>query len=405
MVAALVAGFAAPALAEAPTTFTVLAGGESAPENLVEVNAFLPGDVTVNVGDTVTWEIEGFHTVTFPGPGAPPPFIVPAPAGGPSPLMLNPDAVNPAGGSTYDGTEMASSGNPALLGGPPPEGGEDAGPPPPAPYSLTFTKAGTFSYVCLVHPEMVGTVTVQESGDLPMVAEDVSAAGMAQRDELIQGVIAKEAAANANPAQPVMAGVRSGLAESLHFGPNNLTVNVGDTVTWTTDTQDPHTVTFLSGADPLQDIIVQPQDNGPPLFFLGPQVAQPMGGREYDGTGIVNSGLLSTYPMAPGQPAPYSFQLTFTAPGTYSYYCVIHGPMMSGTITVLEAGAAPPAEDVAPTPEEAASTPMPTTAPAATPMPTTAPAVTATPSPAGAGVSTLRPPAGQMPPVQMPGGK
>ncbi len=27
-------------------------------------------------------------------------------------------------------------------------------------YSFTFTKAGTYSYSCLIHPEMIGTVTV-----------------------------------------------------------------------------------------------------------------------------------------------------------------------------------------------------------------------------------------------------
>jgi len=25
-------------------------------------------------------------------------------------------------------------------------------------YSLTFTKAGTYSYICLIHPAMTGTV-------------------------------------------------------------------------------------------------------------------------------------------------------------------------------------------------------------------------------------------------------
>ena len=71
--------------------------------------------------------------------------------------MLNPQAVMPIGGSSFDGTELASSGKSALSG--PPPGGDQQGPPPPAPYTLTFTKAGTYPYVCLVHPEMVGTVT------------------------------------------------------------------------------------------------------------------------------------------------------------------------------------------------------------------------------------------------------
>ena len=95
-------------------------------------------NVTVAVGTTITWTNESNnvpHTVTFPAFGQPPPS-------GP------PDQVPPAGGSTYDGSALANSGTMH----------------PGASYSLTFIKAGTYTYYCLYHDGatgMIGAVTVQ----------------------------------------------------------------------------------------------------------------------------------------------------------------------------------------------------------------------------------------------------
>ncbi len=78
------------------------------------------------------------------------------------------------------------------------------------------------------------------------------------------------------------------------FAAADLTVAVGDTVTWTNDDDSPHTVTA--------------------------------------GGGAFDSGNLE-----PGQ----QFSFTFTTPGTYAYVCAYHEEM-TGTITVVEAAAAPP---------------------------------------------------------------
>jgi plastocyanin len=95
-------------------------------------------NITAAVGTTVTWTNESNnvpHTVTFPAVGQQPPA-------GP------PDRIPPSGGSTYDGTMLTNSG---VL-------------PPGKSYSLTFTKAGTYTYYCLFHDGptgMIGTVTVR----------------------------------------------------------------------------------------------------------------------------------------------------------------------------------------------------------------------------------------------------
>lgn len=70
------------------------------------------------------------------------------------------------------------------------------------------------------------------------------------------------------------------------FEPRNLLVTPGQTVTWTWNGSNPHTVTFASG---------------------GPNSTQ----------------------MTTG-----TFQRQFPAAGTFNYTCVVHGSAMSGVITV-----------------------------------------------------------------------
>lgn len=139
------------------------------------VNEFIPKDTKIKVGETVTWTILGPHTITFNPP-----------AGVTTPMQKAPD-----GAWHLSAKVMAPAGGPGMPGGPPPattgtpapglpkpknvNGGKFDGAGfrssgffisfPDAPgsffsYSLTFTKAGTFAYQCLIHPPMVGTVQV-----------------------------------------------------------------------------------------------------------------------------------------------------------------------------------------------------------------------------------------------------
>jgi len=87
------------------------------------------------------------------------------------------------------------------------------------------------------------------------------------------------------------------------FSPQNLSVNVGDTVTWTNQDTANHTVTSTDG------------------------------------------GPLASPSLGQGQ----SYSYTFSLPGTYSYHCSIH-PMMTGTVTVIGAAATPtPQPSMSPT--------------------------------------------------------
>jgi plastocyanin len=80
---------------------------------------------------------------------------------------------------------------------------------------------------------------------------------------------------------------------NVQFDPKDVTVNAGDTITFTNDESIPHDVHKTSG----------PGDD----FASGPN-----GGMQEGDT----------------------FELTLDEPGTYEYVCNVHAPGMAGTITV-----------------------------------------------------------------------
>lgn len=75
------------------------------------------------------------------------------------------------------------------------------------------------------------------------------------------------------------------------FSPTTMSIKAGTTVTWTNNTQAPHTVS---------------SDSGDPMSFNG----------SLDSNGS-------------------TFSFTFTQPGTYHYHCSVH-PYMTATITVTQ---------------------------------------------------------------------
>lgn len=324
-------------------------------ENAIDLQAFFPTDLTVNAGDAVHFAfmpmgMPGFHTVTFLSGGEAPALFVPdivdgtpvaSPEGLPR-LVLNPAMVWPDGRDSYDGTGTVNSGVDAFR--------IDTG-----PYVLTFTAPGTYEYLCVPHGAvMKGTITVQEAGaELPMDQAGVDEQAAAEQAALVEEGMAAIAAAGSGMATPsadggttwdVLAGT-GGMSQVriMGFIPRELTIKVGDTVSWTNDSPgEPHTITFLGGDPQPEDILIEPQDAGPPKLIQSYTTILPAGDPEFDGTGFHNSGLTGLGPefgAAFGLPeGPY--QLTFTAAGEYPYYCILHasGPeddmRMTGKVIV-----------------------------------------------------------------------
>jgi plastocyanin len=307
----------------AATTWQVLIGGESA-DHALQAQAFLPTTLTINQGDTVTWKWNAFaHTVSFLSGGPRPPIVMPSDAG----WLFNPAVAFPSGGPSYDGTGFVNSG---LL--------ESKG----SSFALTFTKAGSYTYVCLLHPGMDGTVVVQPAGSAsPMTQAQVDAqanaelyAKVSQAEQDLEGAqLTSKANPNGTTSYTVVNGVGGNQATVLRFLPVDVTVKAGDTVTWLgTDPHELHTVTFYDASGKVPDFVVpQPQPNGPPKLAI-PHAA-PEGDKEVDSQELYNSGLLG-----PGQ----SYTFTFPKPGVYTYVCLIHAPQgMFGKVTVQAAVAVP----------------------------------------------------------------
>jgi plastocyanin len=326
-------------------TWKVMAGAMWMEGAMGEISAFLPGTITINAGDTIIFEVMGFHNVAFTSGAEVPPLIIPsdppldliatppaAGAGQPQ-LVINPAVVFPSGGPTYDGTGVVNSGLPFDPSAP--------------PFTLTFTAPGEYDYSCFVHqPHMNGKVIVQEAGSpLPMEQDGVDA----QAQTELAAFIETAKALLGSTATPAAAGVAEVLiapgqehVELLTYLPQEVTIKAGETVRWTyAGSMSPHTVTFLGGEAPIEDLVPVGGEAGPPAITINPNSFFPSdsASQPYSGAGIVNSGWLGPFPgMA------QSFEIVFAAPGEYGYYCILHAgspdedPTMSmvGKVIVAE---------------------------------------------------------------------
>ena len=101
-----------------------------------------------------------------------------------------------------------------------------------------------------------------------------------------------------------------GMVEGHKFAPPTLTVSVGETVTWTNDSEESHTVTAVQASLP----------NGATYFSSGDASS------EKDAHTNLQARLIK-----PGG----SYQVTFDTPGAYRYYCIPHrADGMTGEIIV-----------------------------------------------------------------------
>jgi plastocyanin len=370
----VLAALALPASAHAATK--VVYAGPPLPlkgtPRAAELDRFFRGDVTIRAGDRVRWEFKGPHNVTFlkEGATAAPAFVDPQvihpyareldAAGKPfwfsgtfPTLTLGAEMLKRTKGASYDGSALRESGVPLVEPG------------PPRPYTLRFPKPGTYTYYCLLHPGvhnafdgMRATVTV-----LPKGAKVPS--GAADRAALARELADSRTEARRNdrfkgPADPleVQAGNDDPDGTTLrHFYPATRTVKVGDTVTFRIDLDSFqfHTVSF-GPKDYLKKqaarlFVAKRVGPGPkkfvvsPNIFLGSEplklVLSPAVSYEfppppaYDGTNHGNGFLSSVgLDIDTTTPNPDTTRIQFTKAGTYTYYCLVHFPAMTGKIVV-----------------------------------------------------------------------
>ena len=310
-----------------------------------EFHAFFPEEITVATGDAIWFDfgMMGFHTVTFLSGAETPPFLIPDPelpeptanASAPPKLILRPDLVFPVGGETYDGTGYLNS-------------GIDVFRDSTLPYVVTFTRPGTYDYLCQTHPaQMKARVIVQDG-------ETTSAQTQATVDEVVADEMAKlrtraeadlaatdEAISTKNADGTTTWEVNTGAGGESQvrvqaFLPKALEIKVGDTVTWVHRVPgEPHTISFVGkGESTPEDLLVEQFADGSPKFVQNMETLLAQGGNVWSGRGWVHSGFMGR----PDLGEAMEHTLTFDTPGDFPYFCLFHGDAegkgMSARITV-----------------------------------------------------------------------
>src|SRR5581483_2079358 len=357
-----------PGSAASTATYTVTLDGLAPKGDNWSFLRFFPASVTVHRGDVVdaAWAGAGTpHTATvvpdqYPerwrrqnqAPGDPWALVVPdAAAGGDdNELVINPAVLAPsdptcgASASTpcaFDGSSVVNSG--FAFGDPSNE---------PAFYVKMDAPAGTYSFVCLVHPGMDLTVNVVDQGASAPTPAQIGAKASRQfnkatkiwgelADRQAQTVVSGHIDAG-HKVFTLWAGGFSHNVSADEFPDTPITVRVGDSVQ-VLGNFEIHTATIPSGSvDSVPFTVSQcevagadtpaagPQDCADPSQFqvaLNPQAIAPTASLALSAPGaFVNSGLIS---------APSSTVFTAEKPGTYTIVCLVHGPAMSTKVKVV----------------------------------------------------------------------
>jgi plastocyanin len=276
--------------------------------------AFLPNEIWIHTGDSITWTMASneAHTVTFLTAGQViPPFTVGCPGFS-------------SGSATFDGTTCATS--PLLFQG--------------EKFSVVFPLAGNFKLICLIHQNMTGTVHVLEpSASLPhdqafydRVAQKQSIALLADEDASALKQQHSENGVTVGHGEIVATGGGSDSVSVMRFQDPVITIHAGDTVEWTNeDPITPHTITFGT----------EPQIPAAPSSNVTIDADGARHGVLNSLSDSVHSGFIQAAPqdrtgLAQAPPGVTRFRVTFSKPGTYPYICALHDVLgMKGKVIVL----------------------------------------------------------------------
>jgi len=357
---------ATPAPAQPSRTLTALVG---VGQDTTQVLAFFPAALKVRVGDTITWKIESdeIHTVSFIRGVTPQEATMQDPLGGPGDLIPAFYARWTPGGAAEDSTIHSQVFFPTRAEGAPVEKYSGTGfvssgimkkrPPPDATpnltFSVTFDTPGTYSFLCLVHPDrMRGTVEVVSASatGVPDQAQ-IDAQAQVESAPLLALVQKAKDQGRMGRSEPGPTGttlwfVRAGnsdwfsgdpRSQVFDFLPKAVTIKAGDTVVWASTYF--HTITFNPMPPPPEEIVARPQPQGPPQMLLNPKATTPAKpGPVFDPAQYFNSADLGPFSISGS-----SWALTFDTPGTFSYFCVFHRELgMEGTIIVQQREARSP---------------------------------------------------------------
>lgn len=309
-----------------------------------EVNAFFPRTVAVRVGDSVRFRPVGFHNVDLPPRGGKQtPLLAPTGQKADTPDAAGADfwfkgldilGFNPKLLKSNFGRTLIVTGKRSLNSGLPLA-------PKPKPVTLRFTKAGTYTYFCDVHPGMKGTVrVVPKRKSVPSAAADARRVAQQVTRAIATAKGLRDKTAGAKTVRIGVAG--AGGVERFAFAPFALSVKPGETVKFEMwpGSREAHTATAGPG-DPQKQADsylgkLAASFQSPALSPLATYPSERPGSApaqlspSLHGNGFWNTGVLDT---VPGSPLPADNSVTFATAGTYAFYCLIH-PVMKATVTV-----------------------------------------------------------------------
>lgn len=334
--------------------------GAETPDMGRQALAFLPNEIWIHAGDSVTWTFNSdeIHTVTFLVVGQ---IFPPFPVGCPGFSF---------GVASFDGSTCVTT-PPSVKGQP--------------TFTVSFPIAGNYKLQCLVHNTMNGTIHVLDpsialphnqafydreaenetrklltdkdhatSSDMKSMSmkhggDSVSIRILAATERLSR--VSKKIPASPGVLLPAQGHVTAGVGEIastpgglqtnslVRFVKGKIEIHAGDTIEWSNfDPEEPHTITF--GEEPqdifdpssnvakdpdggLRVVLNSPSDSAHSGFILQALADQP-------GT-PVNSNPNNAIALNPTR-----FRVTFTQPGTYNYKCVLHDNLgMVGQVVVL----------------------------------------------------------------------
>ena len=287
--------------------------------------AFLPNELWIHAGDSITWTsaVGEIHTVSF--------FI----AGQPYEDFNTGCPGFSSSGTSFDGSKCLSA--PPLVAG--------------QSFTVKFPKAGNFSLICLVHVHMTGVIHVlAANAALPYDQYFYNEQAEKQTHNLLSDADNDKEHHSHQQMEDMLSarvlhgnGVAAGIGEMnataagfqslsvVRFLHGTIEIHAGETVEWSIlDPALPHTITFG----------VEPANPGPPSANVS---------FDADGAGhatlkapgdSTHSGIIGAVPMnqvgVPQSPPSIPvFRVTFLKPGTYNYICALHDELgMVGKVIV-----------------------------------------------------------------------
>lgn len=291
-----------------------------------QVMAFLPSEMWIHAGDSITWTFVSneSHTVTFLSPNQ----IRPA-------IGTGCPGFAPDGSATFDGSTCLTS----------------AASVPGQTFTVTFPVAGNFKLVCLAHKDMTATIHVLSLATaLPYSQAAYNEQAEAERENLFSSMDAdgdhdgdhgdhpshhQHLAVNQVIAGTGVGSATAGGHENLavfRFLSDETVIHAGETVEWVNlDPAATHTITF--GTEPAN------------LVPASKNVTTDADGARHAAinsiTDSVHSGSIASAPqertgLAQAPLGVTRFRVTFTQPGTYPYICALHDQLgMKGKVIVL----------------------------------------------------------------------